>query len=336
MYHTLRRWGPQLLRYLLGAAILAWMVTTVDWSRTAALIARLDAHTVIGVLALSAANVLPWVLMWYVILPDRSGVKLLDLLWVDLVVKFINGILPSRLAGRAAAPAVLRRFARVEWIDAIAVSGVHTALYAMFYGLVCSVGIWVLRNRVEWGLLVLLALATAGYLVVGLLILLGGLRADRLAPVLEVIGGVTDKVPIVGDWFGRGIPLVGAALGDSADGFRETLGGRPVLAYFGAWSVAVVIFPGLRFWLLLDALTVDPVLLLFVPLYLVTAYSVTVIPLTPGGVGVTEATAAVVFVALGFPEAAVVPAVFLDRLFGVYLPSIAGWYPASTTDVSWG
>jgi hypothetical protein len=76
----------------------------------------------------------------------------------------------------------------------------------------------------------------------------------------------------------------------------------------------------------------EPAVLL--PLYLVTAYSVTLLPLTPGGVGVTEATATAVFVSLGVPSAAIVPIVFVDRLFGIYLPAVIGWYPAARLDLS--
>jgi len=77
--------------------------------------------------------------------------------------------------------------------------------------------------------------------------------------------------------------------------------------------------------------SVDPLLL---PLYLVTAYSITLLPLTPGGIGVTEATAVAVFAGLGLPEAVVIPVVFLDRFLGVYLPALVGWYPTTKLDVS--
>jgi uncharacterized membrane protein YbhN (UPF0104 family) len=39
-----------------------------------------------------------------------------------------------------------------------------------------------------------------------------------------------------------------------------------------------------------------------------------------------------VFVALGVPESAIVTVVFLDRIFGVYLPSLLGWIPLVCTD----
>jgi uncharacterized protein (TIRG00374 family) len=78
--------------------------------------------------------------------------------------------------------------------------------------------------------------------------------------------------------------------------------------------------------------TVQPAILL--PLYLVTAYSVTLLPLTPGGIGVTEATATAVFVSLDVPSAVIIPVIFLDRFLGVYLPALVGWYPSLDMDLS--
>ncbi|QLH81356.1 hypothetical protein [Halosimplex pelagicum] len=66
---------------------------------------------------------------------------------------------------------------------------------------------------------------------------------------------------------------------------------------------------------------------------LVTAYSVTVLPLTPGGVGVTVVSATAVLLALGVaPELAPV-VVLVDRTFGVYLPAVIGWLPAANVDL---
>jgi uncharacterized protein (TIRG00374 family) len=92
--------------------------------------------------------------------------------------------------------------------------------------------------------------------------------------------------------------------------------------------------PGLRVWLLLTALgeSFTPVVLL--PFALVMAYSVTILPLTPGGIGVAEASATTVIVALGVrPEIAAV-VIILDRVIGVYLPAATGWIPVARMDLS--
>jgi uncharacterized protein (TIRG00374 family) len=104
--------------------------------------------------------------------------------------------------------------------------------------------------------------------------------------------------------------------------------------YGVGWLGALVLAPGLRVLLLLWGFGsgFEPAILL--PIVLVAAYSVTLLPLTPGGVGVTEATATAVFVALGVPSDVIVPVILIDRLLGTYLPAVAGWYPTLKVDVS--
>jgi uncharacterized protein (TIRG00374 family) len=55
---------------------------------------------------------------------------------------------------------------------------------------------------------------------------------------------------------------------------------------------------------------------------------VSLLPLTPGSIGVTEATAAFVFFSFGVTYEVAVSVIFLDRLFGTYLPAVIGWIPA--------
>ena len=97
---------------------------------------------------------------------------------------------------------------------------------------------------------------------------------------------------------------------------------------------AMIVVPGVRTWLLLNAAGVEfspPVLL---PVALVTAYAVTLLPLTPGGVGVAEASATLVLAALGIPASVAAPTILIDRFLGVYLPAFAGWVPAMRLDIS--
>jgi uncharacterized protein (TIRG00374 family) len=94
-----------------------------------------------------------------------------------------------------------------------------------------------------------------------------------------------------------------------------------------------MVFPALRVWLLLTALSGEfsPVVLL--PVVLVLAYSVTVLPLTPGGVGVAEASATLVLTQLGVGAELAAAVILVDRSFGVYLPALLGAVPMGQLDL---
>jgi len=323
-----------LVRYLLGIAALAWVLTAVDWSRTAALLGEMSPAVLGGILAVSVLNVVPRVWMWMALLSHFEGGSFGGVLRADLVVKFVNSLFPSRFSGRSVAPLAFRHFTDTDWSDATAVTGAHTGLYAVWYGLACLVGLAVLLPSLSVGVLAIVGLSTAAYVVVGGLIVLGGWHLDRLEPAIERIGGALGRVPLVGDRLASLASSAAPVIADSAAGFRTVMTDRrAVLGYGVAWVLAVAVLPGTRVYLLFVGFGHSPAAPLFLPLYLITAYAVTILPLTPGGVGVTEATSTLVFLALGYPAAVVAPVVILDRFIGVYLPALAGWYPTVTADL---
>jgi uncharacterized protein (TIRG00374 family) len=322
-------------QYALALAALAWVLSGVDLGRTVDLLARVDLPTVAGLLGVSVVGLVARFYTWKVTMDPLRRVSLRAAGSTDLVVNFVNQLLPSRLSGRVAAPFVVRARTGMDYADAAAVSGVHTGMYALLYGGTALVGLLVALGRLSPGLVALLAASTGLYLVAGAVVVLAGTNLTLLDRLVDRVAALLRRVPVVGD-----------SLADRRDGVLEfteasTVASRRLYSdpgvwvrYAAGWSVALVVAPGVRVWLLLSALGpgFEPALLL--PLYLVAAYSVTLVPLTPGGIGVTEATATAVFVALGVPGEAIVPVILADRVLGVYLPALAGWYPSVRLDRS--
>lgn len=322
------------LQYGAGIAALAFLLSQVDIATVSARL-RATEPTVLVVLALvTAGGVLARFDTWRAVVGPFASVPLLTAGRVDLAVNFVNQLLPSRLSGRLAAPFILRAETGIDYGDATAAAGAHTGIYAVYYGLVSAVGLAAIVGRVSTGLLVLLALSTALYLTAGVVVLLAGLNLTALDRLVGLLAALAERVPRVGQALAARIRAIPDITASSADAFgRVSSSPRVWLRYGAGWTLALVVAPGLRVWLLFLSFgtTVDPLLL---PLYLVTAYSITLLPLTPGGIGVTEATATAVFVSLGVPEAVVIPVIFLDRFLGVYLPALAGWYPTLDMDLS--
>lgn len=322
-------------QYALAGLALAWVLSQVRLGTALALFGDVDPPTVAALLAVTGVGLVGRFYTWQVVIRGVRPVSLRAAAAVDLVVNFVNQLLPSRLTGRLAAPFVLRGRTGMTYADAAAVSGVHTGVYAVCYGLTAAAGLVLAAPRLSVGVVVLLALSTALYLAAGTVVLVGGANlpaVDRLlSPLLRPLG----RLPRIGPYLldrAEGTPAFAAA---SAGTVGRLAGAPGVWArYAVGWTVALVFAPGLRVLLLFGAFGVSLEPALAVPLYLVAAYSVTLLPLTPGGIGVTEATATVVFVELGVPSAVVVAVIFADRLLGVYLPAVAGWYPSLGIDVA--
>lgn len=312
-----------------------WYVARdVDWAATAGELAAVPVAVVVAVLGLTALEFGTRFSMWHVLLNGRVDASFSTAASIDLVVKFLNHVVPSKASGHSVAPLVVRHYADAEWTEAVGVAGLNTGLYAGLYGLTALAGLAVFAGRLGRGWVVVLLLSTGVYLAAAALVLFAGRRMDLAGRAVGRLAGALEGIPRVG---GRLAVLAGnvpSFTADSARAFRD-LSGRPavVVPYALAWTGTLMLVPGLRVWLLLTALGGEFAPAVLLPVVLVTAYSVTVLPLTPGGVGVAEASATAAFVALGVrPEFAAV-VVLVDRTLGVYLPAALGWLPVARLDL---
>ena len=325
------------LQWVLALGAFWYVARDVDWAATAGSLADVSAVVVVAILAVTAVEFCSRFTMWYVLVNGVTGATLATTARVDLVIKFVNHRLPSKASGHSVAPLVLRHYTEVEWTDAVSLAGVNTGLYAALYGTTALVGLayfGALTGRLASGWLVVVALSTGVYVVAAVLVLLAGRRMDVAGRLVGRLETALEGVPRVGARLADLAGAVPSFTDESATVFRD-LSARPgvVVPYALGWVGNLVVCPGLRVLLVLSALGggFSPELLLGVAL--VMAYSVTVLPLTPGGVGVAEASATAVLVGLGVPAELAAVAVLLDRTLGVYLPAILGWIPAARLDL---
>jgi uncharacterized protein (TIRG00374 family) len=332
---TRRSWLLKIIKYSIGVAALVWIIKQVDWARTVALLADIPPEVIVALVVLSGLGRVAGFSMWYVLINRVRRVRFLVAVSAGLTVLFINHLLPSRLSGRAAAPFVIHNRTGMNYADAVAVSGVHTGLYAVLYGLVSFIGLVFGFSQLPLGLVAVLLLSTALYVVSGGLVLLAGTHLGVLNWIIDRTDAIGQHIPVVGDRFVALTEKLPSFMTSSATTFR-TLVTDPVvlLSYVGGWTIAILIARGLRVWLVFTGLGVEfePVFLL--PVYLLTAYSVTLLPLTPGGIGVAEATGTAVLVAFGIPSEVAISAIIVDRFLGTYLPAVVGWYPSLQMDLS--
>ncbi len=317
------------MQYAVAIGALYWLLTQIDLGAVWSLLGRLDPATVLALLGVTVVGLLGRFDTYYVLIDRLGPTRFRDAARVDLVVNFVNQLLPSRLSGRVAAPFVIRSFTGMTLPDATAVAALHTAMFALCYALVAAVGLAVALPRLSVGIALLLALSIGLYLLAGLAVLFGGANLTAFDRLLAVLRRLFARLPVVGDAVADRMEGLVGFTAESTATFRELLVlARVWVRYAAGWAIKHVLASGVRVWLLFGAFgaSVEPAIAL--PLYLVAAYSVTLLPVTPGGIGITEATATVVFVALGVPGEVAASAILLDRVLGVYLPALAGWYPS--------
>lgn len=322
------------LRYGLGLGILWWVVQQADWSGVGRLLGLATVPTLLLVIVASVIGLLARFYTWKAFLSSVGRVSLGDAARVDLTTNFVNQLLPSRVSGRAVSPLVITRLTDMTFGEAVGVSGMHTGMFALVYGVIALGGVTATADRISTPVLLLIATTTAIYLLLGSIILIAGTRLETFESVLNCGMDLLGRVPLIGGRMralGQKVPQFTA---ESSETFRKVSGDQAALAEFtGAWVIALPLTATVRVGILFAMLGVTWPSPIVLPFVIVAAYSVTLLPLTPGGIGVTETTATLVFVSLGIPASVAAPVVLVDRVFGVYLPAILGWYPSIQLDI---
>jgi uncharacterized protein (TIRG00374 family) len=272
---------------------------------------------------------------WYGLLHRFESTTILRIARADLVIKFINHVIPSKVSGHSVAPLVLRHVIGLQWQTALAVATLNTGLYAVLYGVTSVVAVLLLASVVPAGLLVALGGSTLLYLTVGVAVIVTGSQMAHTQTVLQRLSSVVSSIPVAGQRAATILDGNSSLTVDSQATFRS-LGRSPkvLVVYVLCWLGTLVVIPGLRVVVLLSGLGTTGVSTWTIPLALVLAYSVTILPITPGGVGVTELSASLVLVGIGIPEGTAVTVILVDRTLGVYLPAVLGWVPAARIDIA--
>lgn len=331
---TSRRGILKSIQLLVGLGLIVLLIDHIRWARFFEVLARLNLPVLVTLLFVTVAGLYFRFYMWQVLLWPSVTPSWAAAARTDLVANFVNQLLPSRVSGRTVAPLVLKRFSDLSWSQAVAVAVVHTGLYALLYGIVGFIGVLVTWPVLSPELWALVTFSTGLYLAVGAGLLLVAGRVEPVDGIGDTLGSLVSRLP-GSDRIRARVPDGQTFTADVASDVRGLVASPGRVSRYGlGWIGAMLLAPGVRTWLLFDAFGVSFTPVVLLPVYVVLAYSVTVLPITPGGIGVTEATATLVFVALGIPADVVVPVVLTERFFGVYAPALLGGVPALEIDLA--
>jgi len=325
----------KLVQIAIATAAWLWLLSQLDFDRTLSLFAGVGTIVPVALAIVTALEFGSRFSMWYVLLNVINSTRFRTAATIDVLIKFINHLIPSKASGHSIAPIVLHHFTDHDWAESLAIAALNTGFYATLYSVVAVIGLGIFVFDLPFGLLAVIGLSTGLYLLIGGTILTIGRRIGATSGLMERLLPSLTGVPLAGEFLDRFLSALPSLAADSSRTFRSLSARREVVGFYTvAWLGTLMIFPGLRVGILLSAFGAPFEPLFLLPFVLVMAYSVTILPITPGGVGIAEASAVIVFVALGIPEEVAISVVFLDRLLGVYLPAALGWYPATKIDIT--
>ncbi|MCO8246697.1 lysylphosphatidylglycerol synthase transmembrane domain-containing protein [Haladaptatus sp. AB643] len=229
---------------------------------------------------------------------EYEKIRFLPIFKVDTVDFVVNSFLPTRLGTLATTPLILNKYTGIKLRRAFVIKGVQLQMIAAINGLVALAGLFLLVQYLERGLALVLLVSAGAYLSIPVGVFL-------LAWV-DLPSFISDRAPKL--------------LSSAAEMQHDILSPNKVKSA-GLLFLSFVVLSGVRFGVIgtSQGLELSPLLYLLIPTLV---YSVTVLPISIGGIGITEVTGTTVLVALGVPPGLAASVVVLDRIFAAYLPLV--------------
>lgn len=311
------------------------VVLTTDWRRSIELLSEIEPTIAAIVIVVTIVQFLARSYTWYVLLNFLHPTSFRTAVRLDVIIKYVNFFTPSRTVGAMATPFLFREYTDHSWAESISVTGLQMGLYSGLYGLTTVLGVLALFGQLPLGIVVLVALAGTLYLALTGAVYVVGFRSDAIHRLIRDGASLLPYTDLWGKVAGLLLARVPPLDEQSSVIFRRmATNPTDTIHYTLAWTLNIIVLASLRVWLLLAGFGVEFAPFYLLPVVLVMAYSVTLLPITPGGIGIAEASATVVLIAVGVPSHVAAPVVFLDRFLGQYLILFVAWYPMLEVDLT--
>ena len=308
------------IKVLIGLLLFYLALGHLDFAKLAGLLAGTRPWLILLAFGVTVLHIATMIIIRTYLVNFLGTTGFLAMLKTFFSTTYFVNILPSRAGGLLGEPWGLYSFSRgkIDFNDALAFCLVITSAQNLRKIALTVVGL-ILFYRIlpdYYAIMIMAAVALyAGYTAV---IISAVLMSDKIVGLIEKYGRLVPKKVVV---FVLSLCQVGR---QTAAGIKRFLcRGIRVVSVIMALLINNTLFESFRLWILLWAFGVDfdfLYLLLFPSL----AYSVTALPISLGGFGITEVSGLLVFKAFGLSPEIALAAVFLDRALSTYWTFLVG------------
>ena len=308
------------IKVLIGLLLFYLALGHLDFAKLAGLLAGTRPWLILLAFGITVLHIATMVLIRTYLVNFFGKIDFSAMLKTFFSTTYFINILPSRAGGLLGEPWGLYSFSRgkIDFNDALAFCLVITSAQNLRKIALTVVGLMLFYRILPdyYAIMIMAAVALyAGYTAV---IIAAVLMSGKIVGLIETYGRLVPQKVVV---FLLSLCQVGR---QTAAGIKKFLSrGIRVVSVIMALLINNTLFESFRLWLLLQAFGVDFNFfhLLLIPSL---AYSVTALPISLGGFGITEVSGLLVFKAFGLAPEIALTAVFLDRALSTYWTFLVG------------
>lgn len=265
---------------------------------------------------------------WFLIFQINSKISFRKCFEGNLIVNFAGNFLPGRFAARSTAPFIFSKLSHLNLSKSAIGVFFNTSFYLLLYGIWSLFGLSILIYRQNLKILWVLLIPVCVYLLAGFVALF-------VPTLIKKFNYKTGFMKTFYDWVLYYLPvpenldeIISEDLSNTKEGILNPLRLSSLIFCF---LLIFSILPALRIYFILTAFGTQFSFLTL--LFGITAfYSVTILPISLGGLGIVEGTAIGVFTVMGIESHMAVAVIFADRLLAAYMPSLLGLLLFMTED----
>lgn len=289
-------------KIVVSVTILVYLLSWIPTKRVISIIYDLSITALVGMTLLLTLEVLISTASIYILANYYTDIDYIETFKLDSMNFIANTFIPTKLGSMISMPILFDRYTSATKGEGAVIQTTQLVLMTTITGITAGVG-WLLFH----GLLperMSLVLAVSTILYVGF-------------PMAIACGYALSGIQTVRNFLDERLPIETISQGVRIDSSRLLISAACVV-------ITKVLIAGGRMWVLAAEFDVELglIAILFVPALM---YSVTVLPISLGGIGVAEASGTVVLTALGVPVDIAAAFVIIDRVFVMYLP-VVGFY----------
>lgn len=263
-----------------------------------------------------------------------STIKLLQLLRVNFSTRFLSHITPSRLSGLAGKPLLLSRVMENRLtiedggVFTVFTNLVNSSRILMLGGIGLGIFFWLFnpayRIAIGGSLLVYFVLCLFSIILI--------FRKDSIRYVKSFGHWCMNYLPEFSVIEDLSLKFKNILEEVENSKVRITKDKKRFALYWPIIWVSTTFLSAFRFWFLFQAFSRDLNLSILFVLPIL-AYSVTVLPLSVGGMGAAEISGVYAFVVIGVEEEIAFSVILLDRVLSMYLIAMVGAFTISSFDL---
>ncbi|ELZ44925.1 hypothetical protein C464_12975 [Halorubrum coriense DSM 10284] len=231
----------------------------------------------------------------YTLVREATDTRFLTIIEIDAIGYVTNSVIPTKAGAVLSVPTLLRQYLGISLIDGGRIKATQFVYSATYQGIFAVMGLALTISSLDSKLLPIYSGSSALYISL---------------PILAIVAS---------RWRSSIVPYLPKILTRYSSRSGQIKFSKKTLVIVSIFTLGYFTMVPIRFYLISNSYSIHFTWIGYLTIPML-AYSVTIYPISFGGIGVAEASGTMLLIALGVPPEIAAPIIVTDRIVSAYIP----------------